>query len=413
MTVDLAALPLPADRRLAVRVTKDAHRQIRGGHPWVYEESITAVSHEGAAGDLAVVFDDDRRFRAIGLWDPGSPIRLKVLHAGKPRPIDDAFWQSRIGRAIEIRRPLLDDPSTDAYRIIHGENDMLPGLVVDVYADVAVVKLYTAAWVPHLRSLVPALVDALGAGSVVLRHSRNLSPADLHGLAEGDLLAGTVFGEPVRFLENGLAFGAHPTTGQKTGHFLDQRENRARVRDLAAGRTVLDVFSCTGGFSVHAAAGGARSVHSVDIAPLAIGTAERNMGLNLDVPAVAACDHRISVGDAFEVMEELAARGDSYDLVVVDPPSFASRQADIGRARRAYTRLTHLALDLIRPGGVLVQASCSSRVTADDFFDGIHEAAEAAGRRLTDIERTAHPLDHPIGFPQGAYLKALFTIVDD
>ena len=413
MNVDLTALPGPGERRLAVRVTKDAHRQIRGGHPWVYEESIVSTSHDGAPGDLAVVFRDDRRFAAIGLWDPGSPIRLKILHAGDPQPIDDDFWRRRIAQAIRLRRPLVEDEATSAYRIIHGENDGLPGFVVDLYADVAVVKLYTVAWIPHLRSVVPALTESLEVTSVVLRHSRNLSPAALHGLSDGAMLAGEPLAEPVRFLENGLAFAAHPRTGQKTGHFLDQRDNRARVRDLAAGRTVLDVFSCTGGFSVHAAAGGARSVRSVDIAPLAIAWAGHNMALNLGDGAVAACDHHVSVGDAFEVMAAMAAAGDAYDLVVVDPPSFASRQADVGRARRAYTRLTHLALDLIRPGGVLVQASCSSRVTADDFVGGIHDAARVAGRRLTTIERTAHPLDHPIGFPQGAYLKALFAMVDD
>ncbi|MCP4085317.1 MAG: class I SAM-dependent rRNA methyltransferase [Actinomycetia bacterium] len=414
MPPGLQALPRPAPKRLAVRVSKPVRRHIRKGHPWVYDEAITSVKGaDGAApGDLAVVFDDDRSFLAIGLWDPNSPIRIRILHTGKPLTISRAFWQTRIEEALDRRDPLAEDPATTGWRVIHGEDDRLPGLVVDRYDTTLVVKLYTAAWIPHLADVVPELQAALSPERIVVRLARTVQRGETHGLADGDTIVGHAAGGPVEFLENGLRFEADVVQGQKTGHFLDQRDNRARVADLAQSTDVLDVFSCTGGFSVHAAAGGARSVHSIDMAPAAIDTALRNMARNGDNESVAACGHRTTVGDAFEVMADLAAAGEQYDIVVVDPPSFASKQADIGRAVRAYGHLTRLAVALIRPGGVLVQASCSNRIGADEFFTIIHDAARLTSRRLEEIERTGHAIDHPIGFEQGSYLKALFTQVN-
>ncbi len=413
MPPGLQELPRPAPKRLAVRVSKPVRHHIRKGHPWVYDEALTSAKGAEAAapGDLAVVFDDDRSFLAIGLWDPTSPIRIRVLHAGRPVTIDRAFWQTQIEAALDRRGPLVEDPATTGWRVIHGEDDRLPGLVVDRYDATLVVKLYTAAWIPHLADVVPELQTALSPERIVVRLARTVQRGETHGLADGDTIIGDASGQPVEFLENGLRFEADVVRGQKTGHFLDQRDNRVRVADLAQGADVLDVFSCTGGFSVHSAAGGSRSVHSVDLAPAAIEAALGNMARNGDNQSVAACRHRTTLGDAFEVMADLAAACEQYDIVVVDPPSFASKQADVGRAVRAYGQLTRLAVALVRPGGALVQASCSSRIGADEFFTIIHDAARLTSRRLDEIERTGHTIDHPIGFEHGAYLKALFARV--
>jgi 23S rRNA (cytosine1962-C5)-methyltransferase len=398
-------------------VTPDALRHVRARHPWVFEESVTSISHEAAMGDLAVIFDADRKFVAMALYDPESPIQFKILHVGKPTMIDDAWWVDTFRRALVVRQEFLDDPDADhlAYRVINGENDGLAGFVVDRYADTLVIKLYSAAWIPHLWRLTRLLLDVTGCGSAVLRLARNLQAekrsADLFGLSDGDVIAGTLPDGPVQFTEGGLLFEADVRSGQKTGHFLDQRANRILVGEKARGRDVLDVFASTGGFSVHAAAGGARSVHSVDISSPTIAAAERNMALNSRLEAVANCDFTTEVGDAFEVMVQLARAERDYDLVVVDPPSFAQRQANVDGALRAYTRLTHLALRLVRPGGVLMQASCSSRVPADLFFDTVLDAAEDAGRSMREIARTGHHVDHPIGFREGAYLKAGFWTV--
>ncbi len=406
----LLRVPGPNDKRLAVKVTPDALRHVKARHPWVFEESVTSISHEADAGDLAVIFDNDRKFVALALYDPASPIRFRILHVGRPTPIDAPWWRARIDAALQKREAFTSDPAADelAYRVINGENDGLSGLVVDRYAGVLVIKLYSAAWFPHLLRLTRALLDVTGCDGVVLRLARNLQSRESFGLGDGDVIAGLVADGPVRFSEGGLAFEADVRAGQKTGHFLDQRANRRRVGSMAAGRDVLDVFASTGGFSVHAAAGGATSVHAVDLSAPTLEAAERNMALNVHLDAVHNCTFTTEVGDAFEVMVQLARAGKAYDIVVVDPPSFAQRQANVDGALRAYTRLTHLALRLVKPGGVLMQASCSSRVTADQFFDTVLDAAAAAGRPMTEIVRTGHDIDHPVGFREGEYLKAGF-----
>jgi 23S rRNA (cytosine1962-C5)-methyltransferase len=404
----LGRLPVPGEQRLAVRVTRDALRQIRGGSPWLYDGSITSLSREGEPGDLAVVFDQDRKFAAIGLYDPTSPIRVKILHAGSPRAIDEGFWRERLATAASARSGLADDPDTDAYRLVHGENDGLPGLVVDRYAGTLVIKLYTPAWFPHLAAVVHALADVQPHERVVLRLGRSVVHGDTFGLADGDVIVGPPVTGPIRFVERGISMEADVVHGQKTGHFLDQRDNRALVRGMSAGASVLDVFASTGGFSLAAAAGGAQSVHLVDQSAPALETAKRNFAINRHIHELRHCAVHTTVGDAFEVLTTLAGRDEQFDLVIVDPPSFASNQAAVPRALAAYARLTRLALAVTRRGGTLVQASCSSRVSADEFVQTVLTAAASAHRDVTELRRTGHAVDHPIGFEHGAYLKAIY-----
>jgi len=397
------------ERRVAVRVTPDALRQVRGGHPWVFDRSVTSVSHDGAPGDLAVVFDGSRRFVAIGLYDPTSPIRVRVLYHGAPATIDDGWWRDRLRIAFAHRRALGDDGRTNAYRLVHGENDGFPGLIVDRYDATLVVKAYSTAWLAHMRAVVGALDELASPDRVVLRLGRaaRIEAPHLDGVA----LVGELPAEPVPFLEHGLSFEADVVHGQKTGHFLDQRDNRARVGRLSRDKRVLDVFACTGGFSVHAAAGGAVAVTSVDQSAPALATARRNMVRNVDRPAVRACHHDTVTGDAFDVLEGLVRRGERFDVVVVDPPSFASRRASVPAALHAYGRLAGLAVRVTEHGGVVVQMSCSSRISAEELETSVQRAARGAGRPLDVFERTGQPLDHPIGFPEGAYLKAVYAHV--
>lgn len=402
--------------RVAVRVSKDAQRQIRGGHPWVYDASVVSVRPTGGegcpavAGDLAVVFDEHRDFMAIGLFDPGSPIRIRVLHQGRPRPIDGAFWRERLQLALERRGSLTADPTTDAYRWVHGENDGLPGLVLDRYGAIVVMKLYSSAWLPHLQDLLEAVEAVASPEAVVLRLARNVQGASGHD--DGEVLRGGLDRPVVTFREAGLRFEADVCRGHKTGHFLDQRDNRALVRGMSAGARVLDVYACTGGFSVNAAAGGAVLVHRVDVSAPALRAARRNMALNRTLSPVDMCSEEDTVGDAMQVMTGLVRSRRRFDLVVVDPPSFASRRVQVARALRAYSRLTELAAQVIEPGGLLVQSSCSAQVDADEFNDAVDAGARQAKVRLSEVTRTAHGVDHPIGFPQGAYLKAVFANVE-
>ena len=406
---DFEDLPPPSDRRIALGVKPAAERALRSGHPWLFDQAIRSQSHEGAPGDLAVIFDKKRRFLAVGLYDPDSPIRVKVLQHRHPATINGDWFQAKLHAAAQLRAPL-NTESTNAYRLVHGENDGLPGLIVDRYADTLVIKLYTAAWIPHLRALIPALSAVQNHTRLVLRLSRAMSDAAAHlGLGGGQILRGTIPEGPVAFIENGLHFAADVVQGHKTGFFFDQRENRARVRDFARGRHVLDVFAYSGGFSLYAAAGGAQSVTSLDISAPALAAASANFKLNQGHTQVAAAEHRVLVDDAFDGLRKLADSGQHFTLVIVDPPSFAKSADEIDSALAAYERLTYAALDVLAPEGLLVMASCSSRVSAERFFDTVLRAAQGARRPLKEIERTGHALDHPVGFPEGVYLKCLFA----
>lgn len=407
----------PAPRRIALRVTPDAQAALRRGHPWLFANSIIAQNDAGEPprpGDLAVIFDNRRRFLAIGLYDPASPIRVRVLQHHQPAAIDDAFFAARMETAVQRRAALLADPATTALRLVHGEGDGFPGLVVDRYGEVQVLKLYSAAWLPHLPAVLAALTAHTPAATwVALRLSRAVQaqPEALGGLVDGATLTGAPRREPVIFLENGLRFEADVLHGQKTGFFLDQRDNRARVGGLAHGRTTLNVFAYTGGFSLYAARGGAPAVTSVDIAAPAMAAAERNFALNQALPAVRATRHECVVDDAFAALRRLANEKRRFGMVVVDPPSFAKQQSEIAAALHAYERLAALAVRVTEPDGLLVMASCSSRVDAEPFFAAVRCGTAEAGSRLQEFDHTAHPIDHPAGFAEGAYLKCLYARV--
>jgi 23S rRNA (cytosine1962-C5)-methyltransferase len=402
-------LPQVSTKRIAIHVTPAAERALHSGHPWIFDQAIRKQSHEGQPGDLAVIFDSDRRFLAIGLYDPDSPIRVRILQHHQQATINREWFTARLNTAAAIRAPLIAQ-QTNGYRLVHGENDGLPGLIVDRYADTLVIKLYTAAWLPHLRDIVEGLQIVQPSERLVLRINRHMEPAIKHyELSDSQVLIGEPLTEPIIFQENGLNFAADVIRGHKTGFFFDQRENRARVRERSRNRRVLDVFAYSGGFSVYAAAGGAKSVTSLDVSEPALEAAQANMALN---PQLAHVQHDILVDEAFEGLERLHIHKQVFDMVIVDPPSFAKSAAEVERAVAAYARLTRLALGVLNTsGGMLVMASCSSRVTPDLFFNTVTRAAADIGRPLEDITLTGHALDHPIGFPEGEYLKCLFARV--
>ncbi len=415
----LSQIPPISEKRLAVRVTPAAERALREGHPWLFEQAITKQSGDGRSGDIAVIFDRKGRFLAAGLYDPDSSIRVRVLQHQQPATINQAWFQDKLAAAARKRAPLLNlKTQTTGYRLVHGENDGLPGLVIDRYDNNYVMKVYTAVYLPHLHDLIEALTNAPSARyaklipqpyRIILRLSRDLAQQKdaLFGLENGTVLHGPPLTGPIRFIENGLHFETDVVRGQKTGFFLDQRENRARVEQLAKDKTVLNVFAYTGGFSLYAARGGAKSVLSLDSSHPALNAAARNFDIN---PALANVPHPFLKGDAFEKLTELRDRGSRYDMVIIDPPSFAKSKAEIEGALAAYVRLVRLGLAVLEPGGTFVMASCSSRIEADDFFALVHRIAREERRPLREIARSTHPLDHPIGFKEGAYLKCLFAV---
>lgn len=410
--LDPESLPRPAERAVAVRVRPAAERALRSGHPWLFEESITSISRQAEAGDVAVVFDGKNRFLAAGLYDPDDLIRVRVFAPREPEEIGPDMFRRRVEAALRLRSDVVSAETT-GFRILSGENDAMPGLVVDQYDRTLVMELFAAAWLPRLRAIVPVLEELLRPERILLLVSNRVaaSPACPAGATGGVVLRGPEPDDGVPFLETGLRFEAHPFEGHKTGFYLDQRENRRRLEAHTSGGRVLNVFAYTGAFSLYAARGGASEVVSVDQAAPALAQARRHFELNARDGNVAACRHRTVEGDAFEVMEGLGGDRERFDVVVIDPPSFARAARHREKALAAYRALTSLALPLVRSGGLLVQASCSSRVGADEFFDAVGEAARGAGRPLHDLERTGHPPDHPVTFPEGAYLKCLWARV--
>ena len=338
----------------------------------------------------------------------------RVLQHIDQAPINRAWFQAKLTSAAEVRAPLLKT-NTTGYRLIHGANDSFPGLVIDRYGNTAVLKLYTPAWIPHLSDVISALRGLLSPERFVIRLGEGMleRPQTLHGLQDGMVLFGSDIIEPITFQENGLRFEVSPRQGQKTGFFLDQRHNRAHVEKLSQGKSILNVFSYTGGFSVYAARGGAKRVVDLDSSQPALDAAARNMALNRHLPTVASAVHECVAGDAFEVLSTMGEKKRKFDMVIVDPPSFAKKKTHVKSALAGYAHLTRLSLHVLRPGGILVQASCSSRIDAEIFFKTVNQAAAKASRPLREIKRTGHALDHPITFEESAYLKCLFAIARD
>jgi 23S rRNA (cytosine1962-C5)-methyltransferase len=389
---------------LRLRVTAAAETIVRGGHPWVFAKSVRAQNRDGEAGELAVIFDRKDQFLAVGLFDPDSPIRVRILHAGKPEAIDPAFWQRRMADALRRREGLFDSQTT-GYRCLNGESDGWPGLALDRYGDTRVVKIYTAAWLPRLEELAPLLAQE---DRLVLRLSRNIQKmaAARFNAHDGQVLRGEPLAGPVEFLESGLRFEADVARGQKTGFFLDQRENRREVRALADGREVLNLFSYTGGFSLYAADGGATSVCSVDISEHALAGAARNFTLNSERPPVARCPHETIQADVFDWLRHAPLR--RFGLIVLDPPSLAKKESERAEAIGAYARLIGGVLPRLSEDGILAAASCSAHVSADEFFNLALETARKSGRRFLELKTTRHAVDHPAAFAEAEYLKCIY-----
>ncbi|MET0387526.1 MAG: class I SAM-dependent rRNA methyltransferase [Polyangiales bacterium] len=381
---------------LTLRLRKPLERAVRAGHPWVFREALEAF--DAAPGTAARVFDRNGKFLAAGFIDAG-PIALRVFSL-RDEPLDEAFLRSRITRALSLRERCVP-PDTDAYRLFHGEGDGLPGFVCDRYGAAAVLKLDGEAAHVHSKLFVSALTPALaglGITSLLLRTSRK----------QGDsceVVWGSAPARELTVLERGMRLWTNLYEGQKTGLFLDHRETRYRVRQLARGLSVLNLYGYTGGFSVAAGLGGARHVTTVDQAKPAIALAERSYRDH--VPEAGRAPHVCHAADALAFLESAAASGERYELVIADPPNFAPRKQALEQALKAYEALHTAALRVLVPDGLYLAASCSSHVDRAAFEETIRRGA-AHGRRVVQVlEREGAPADHPrlLAFPEGDYLK--------
>jgi 23S rRNA (cytosine1962-C5)-methyltransferase len=374
----------------------------------VYSDSIREQNREARTGELAVVFDRNDNFLAIGFYDADSPIRIRIIHRGKPADINGDFWRARLREAVQRRTGILT-ADTNGLRWINGESDFFPGLVLDQYADTLVLKLYSAVWFRRIEEILAVIREELRPTGLVLRLSRNIqSGARAFSLEDASTLIGEGHSGPVIFLESNLKFEADVLKGQKTGFFLDQRENRRRVGELSRGKEVLNAFSFSGGFSVHAARGGARSVTDVDISAHALESSVRNFALNRD--STSQAKHQRIQADVFDWIR--TARAESYDMVILDPPSLAKRESERTGAITAYANLATAGLRLVRPGGILLCCSCSAHVTGEEFFAAVGNSLKRGGRPFRILETRREPADHHATFPEAEYLKALYAQIE-
>ena len=398
--------------QVKLELQKELARHLRGGHPWVYRRALEKPPADLAAG--AVVDVTERgKFVARGYFDPSSAVRVRILTRDPAEAIGPLFWRRRIARAVALRRAYTPfEGETDCARLVHGEGDGLPGVVVDLYSKWAVLKLYSKGLVPHRSHILDALRGEVGLEGIYGRDEEVEVAADEENEladresppAKGQVLWGKEPPDPIVVREHGMRIAVDVRAGQKTGYFLDQRENRLALRRFAQGRArALNCFSYTGGFSLAAALGGAAEVISVDRDAAALRLARRNFELNGLDPA----KHGFVTADVLDHLAERRSEQARFDLIVLDPPAFAKSQKAVPAALDGYASLHRAALQLLAPGGILATASCSARVTPEEFVGAVREAALKTRSDLQLLEERRQPPDHPVllAFPEGRYLK--------
>lgn len=375
-------------------------------HPWVFSGAIQSIEGKPEEGDLVKVYGTNQQFLGIGHYQIGS-IAVRIL-SFKPVTIDTGFWEERIRTAYTLRRSLrlAGVENNNTYRLVHGEGDNLPGLVIDMYAHTAVMQAHSVGMHCARHQIADALKNVMGdalqniyyKSEATLPYKANLCSEDgyLYGGEEEDIA-----------MENGLKFCVDWQKGQKTGFFVDQRENRSLLEQYAKGRSVLNMFCYTGGFSFYAMRGGAKVVHSVDSSAKAISLTNKNVELNF----LGDSRHEAYAEDAFKYLEKM---GNNYDLIILDPPAFAKHKNVLRNALQGYRKLNAIAFEKIQPGGILFTFSCSQVVSKENFRLAVFSAAAQSGRSVRILHQLTQPADHPVNIyhPEGEYLKGLVLYVE-
>ena len=389
-----------------VYLKKGKEESLKRFHPWIFSGAIQSTEGELEEGEVVRVITAGGEFIAVGHYQIGS-IAVRVLSFSDVT-IDDEFWSSRLRSAFRMRQSIgiVDNPHNNTYRLVHGEGDNIPGLVIDVYGDTAVMQAHSVGIHQQRLAIARCLVEVAGdrVKNVYYKSETTLPyKADL-GQEDGFIVGGS---DDNVAMENGLKFHVDWLKGQKTGFFVDQRENRSLLERFSHGKKVLNMFCYTGGFSFYAMRGGAELVHSVDSSAKAIELTTRNVEMNFpgDTRHEAFCE------DAFKYLDRM---GDRYDLIILDPPAFAKHRGALHKALKGYTRLNQKAFEKIQPGGILFTFSCSQVVTKDNFRNAVFTAAALAGRKVRILHQLHQPADHPVNIfhPEGEYLKGLVVYVE-
>lgn len=391
-------------RKLYLKRGKE--ESLRRFHPWVFSGAVASVDDGVSEGDIVDVYTSSGEFIAVGMYQIGS-IVVRVL-SFRQISIDREFWIGRLQSAWTMRKALglVDRPSNNTFRLIHGEGDNLPGLVIDCYGDTAVMQAHCVGMHVMRHEICEALMEVSGGVlQNVFYKSETTLPYKADVEHENGFIAGQMNDDVA--LENGLKFHIDWLKGQKTGFFIDQRDNRSLLESYSRGRSVLNMFCYTGGFSVYAMRGGARLVHSVDSSSKAVELTDRNVSMNFPDDD----RHKSYCEDAFKFLD---ANDKMYDLIILDPPAFAKHRAALHNALKGYTRLNVKGLQKIKPGGILFTFSCSQIVTKDHFRNAVFTAAVQANRKVRILHQLHQPVDHPINIyhPEGEYLKGLVLYVE-
>jgi 23S rRNA (cytosine1962-C5)-methyltransferase len=388
----------------------DKERSVFRRHPWLFAGSVAHLKGRANPGDTVEVLADDGRPLGKAAWSPKSQIRARMWTFDPDETVDDAFFKRRVARSVARRAALPELRGQGGLRLIHAESDGLPGVIADQYGDTVVVQFTSTGAEKWRKAIVNALVKATGCARVYER-----SDSEVRAMEGLEPVTGWVHGEardtPVSIMENGVRLGIDVEGGHKTGFYLDQRDNRRRLAELSAGKTVLNCFCYTGGFSLQALAGGAAHVLSVDSSGPALEQARANLALNPGLPAERA---EWLEADVFEALREFRKAGRGFDLIVLDPPKFAPSAAHAERAARAYKDINLQGFKLLNPGGLLMTYSCSGGIGLELFQKIVAGAALDAGRDARIVHRLSGSADHPIGlaYPEGEYLKGLLVLVD-
>jgi 23S rRNA (cytosine1962-C5)-methyltransferase len=375
-------------------------------HPWVFSGAIKGVSGELNEGDLVDVYSNHGEYLGVGHFQPGT-ISVRMI-SFKKEEINPDFWVAKIEEAVKLRKNagFIDNPGTNVFRLINAEGDGMPGLVVDFYNGTAILQMHSVGMYLIRDLITEALKKVLGKKlTCVFDKSEATLPFKAGIAAKSEYVFGTP-GEN-KVVENGNTFFIDWEEGQKTGFFIDQRENRKLLADYSKGRNVLNMFCYTGGFSVYAMRAGARLVHSVDASKKAIELTDRNIAANFEIDS----RHESFAEDAFDFFNR---KGQAYDLIVLDPPAFAKHQKVLDNALQGYKRINREAIEKISPGGILFTFSCSQVVSRENFRKSVFAAAASSGRNVRILHQMSQPADHPISIyhPEGEYLKGLVLQVD-
>ena len=389
-----------------IYLKKGKEESLKRFHPWIFSGAIQQTEGNIEEGEVVRVITAGGDFIAVGHYQIGS-IAVRVLSFSDVE-IDNEFWKSRLKSAFNMRRSIgiVDNTQNNTYRLVHGEGDNIPGLVIDVYGDTAVMQAHSVGIHQERMAIARCLVDVAGdrIKNVYYKSETTLPYKAELGQEDGFIIGGS---DDNVAMENGLKFHVDWLKGQKTGFFVDQRENRSLLEHFARGKKVLNMFCYTGGFSFYAMRGGAELVHSVDSSAKAIELTTRNVDMNFpgDKRHEAFCE------DAFKYLDRM---GDRYDLIILDPPAFAKHRGALHNALKGYTRLNLKAFEKIQKGGILFTFSCSQVVTKDNFRNAVFTAAALAGRKVRILHQLHQPADHPINIfhPEGEYLKGLVLYVE-